>query len=300
MPDTILASTELRWLASHSTSCLHAAEALCRGLPLADSRLSAAITESAEGLYTEIRSAALPAARFWRHLIGLSPGIENNHQLAELALKKTVGTRPGIDDEIIRLASWIAELENAVQDLMPRLVDELALRAGPLREQWEARGPGLLKQVAQWTHPAVLAENADVVLVHPALGGGGAAHLPYNSVRIEAVLANPVHQLPEVVRLGWLISQLNLDLPALSENINADRLPLVAELAMLPVALKAAEHVELTHCNSTTIELAMKTWNVVTPPDIEPVDVLVQWWETYLATRPRWPIALAALDRMLS
>ena len=52
-----------------------------------------------------------------------------------------------------------------------------------------------------------------MILVQPVLGGAGAAHWLYNSVHIEAVLANPVAELPEVVRLGWLLAQLNFDLP---------------------------------------------------------------------------------------
>ena len=50
--------------------------------------------------------------------------------------------------------------------------------------------------------------QCDVLLIHPALGGAGEAHLAYNSVRIEAVLANPNADLPEVVRLAWLIAQV--------------------------------------------------------------------------------------------
>ncbi len=299
MADTIATRSELRWLASHSTSCLHAAEAMCRGLPLVDGKLAAAIAQPAEGLYRDIRAAGLPSAHFWRHLIGLSPGIDDNQQLAELAVKKTIGSTPRLASLSSRLASWIGTLENAVVGAIPRLVDQLALRAGPLRSQWEARGAGMLRRVAELTDAQVLVTNADVVLVHPALGGGGRAHLPYNCVRIEAVLANPIAELPEMVRLGWLIAQLNLDLPALSETIPADRLPLVAEMAMLPAILLAAEHVELLRFNQAVMESALAHWNIVTPPDFDPVDVLTRWWGTYQETRPPLRVALTALDRMI-
>ena len=50
---------------------------------------------------------------------------------------------------------------------------------------------GLLKGVVDLTCPEILVEEATVVLVHPALGGGGGASLPYNVARIEAVAAEP-------------------------------------------------------------------------------------------------------------
>ncbi len=112
------------------------------------------------------------------------------------------------------------------------------------------------------------------------------------------MLTNPDPQLPEVVRLGWLLGQLNLDLPVFSDAIHGKRLPHIAELAMLPVALQAAEEVELWAMDAGGIRRALQVWHVVTPPDLDPVDVLQRWWGTYQETRPRWDIALAALDRM--
>ena len=172
------------------------------------------------------------------------------------------------------------------------------LRSRPLIEQWEARGPGLLKQIGVLTEENLLAEQSQVVLVYPALGGSGDAHLAYNQACIEAVLANPVAELPEVVRLGWLISQLQLDLPIYSEHVHRDRLPHIARFAMLPVTLAAAEYVELAKLSPETIRRAIEAWRLVVPPDVDGPATVLQWWQTYLETRPPWPIALAALDQM--
>jgi len=54
------------------------------------------------------------------------------------------------------------------------------------------------------------------------LGGAGAAQLRTNSVRLEAVLTHPDPQLPETLRLGWLLSQLNQDLPIYSDTIRPE------------------------------------------------------------------------------
>jgi hypothetical protein len=197
------------------------------------------------------------------------------------------------------LGAAIAEMQAAVRNALPKLVEELALRERPLREQWDARGPGLLHQVAQLSEEQLVPEEAEVLLVHPAFGGGGAAHLPFNSVRIEAVLANPHVELPEVVRLAWLVAQLHLDLPVYCDAIHADRLPHIARLAMLPAVLKAAGTVELVRYSPQLIEQALRAWQLAVPPGVDIVGLVSDWWETYQLDQPPFRVALTALDQMM-
>lgn len=294
-----LKTMETRWLASVSASCLHAAEGLCRGRKVADDRFAAALVEPAARLAEEIRAVGLPAARFWRHLTALAAGIDNDRRLAELAITKTIGPGDRTESAVPRVARWITELENAGRKAAPGMLDELQLRGEPLRMQWDARGRGLVRRIAQITDERLLVSNTEIVLVHPTFGGGGAAHLPYNTVRIEALLANPHDALPETVRLGWYVAQLNLDLPMFSERILADRLPHVAALAMLPPLLTAAEHVELARYDADTLRLALEQWDIPAPGDIDLLHTLLDWWDTCVDTQPGWSTALVALDRML-
>lgn len=291
-------SLKLRWIASVSTSALHIAEALSQGKTIIDPRLSDSILESSRELQDEILKSSLPAERLWRQLVALSHHIENNRELAETAIRKTVGWHPTREALAMRLGERIAGVEMALQRAVPGIVDELASRSGPIREQWEARGPGLLRLVGKLTDERLIVETADVVLVIPALGGGGAAHLSNNSVRLEAVLTNNLPQLPEVVRLGWLIAQLQCDLPVFSERLSADHLPLTAQLALLPPVLEAAQEVELVTADSSAIATAISAWQIQAPfPDTS--ETLAIWWRTYVETRPEWGTALAALDQML-
>ena len=80
---------------------------------------------------------------------------------------------------------------------------------------------------------------------------------------------------------GIFLAQLNLDLPALSENVNADRLRRVAQLAMLPAALAAGQVVELCQTSPELLGEATNAWRLTTD-----VLVLTQWWETYRDGRP--------------
>lgn len=288
---------QLAWKPAFSTSCLHAADAITRGWPLADTRLQTALEQPALELAREIQELGLPEARFWRTLLSLADEFESNREFAEAAIRKTVGAKE-TEYATPHIAGRIDDLENAFLQAIPNLQQELELRCRPIREQWEARGPGLLKTFAQLTDPSLVVEQATVMLIHPALGGGGDAHLTTNSVRVEAVLANPNERLPEVVRLAWLLAQLNCDLPANADLIHADRLPHIARLAVLPAVLQGAEEVELVSSAATALPIALEMWRFDLPPDVQAVPIVTNWWAMYQANRPAWPVALTALDRL--
>ena len=287
----------VHWRPHLTTSCLHAAEALSRGLPLADQRLAEAIATPAEEVRRAVASDSATAPRLWRWLFALSTSAGSSRELALGALTKTVG-RQRAELLLNRLASSLAGLEAAVRRAFPDLVGELELRMRPLREQWEARGPGLMRGVALRTEESLVPEEAQVIVVQPALGGDGQAHLSANAVRMEAVLANPHAELPEVVRLAWLLAQLQLDLPAYSDRIHADRLPHVAAFAALMPVLEAAQEVELVQCSPTLLERAISVWRLPVPADVNAAQVVLQWWETYRESRPAFPVALTALNQM--
>jgi len=291
-------ATNIRWICSQSASCFHAAAAIAADRVLADSALWDALEPTARELGRWVAAAEIPAETFWRLLPGFAAGIENNLQLAEVVLRKTLGgARAG--SLAPRLADLFFELEKEFRQAKPHVVAELELRGRPLREQWEARGNGMLFHIGELTDTALIADSAEVILVHPALGGGGQAHLHLNSARLEAVLANPVAELPEAARLGWLVSQLHCDLPIHGEMVNTHRLPAVAELALLPPALEAACRVELTKASDELLPLAVEHWLAGPPDSTERVEAVRSWWQTYQLDRPPWRVALAALDRML-
>jgi len=293
-------STEISWRGHALASALHAAEAFARNqqIQIADSRLAATLRELALRLAAEIRAANLPSARFWANLIPLSANVSVRRQLIETAITKTVGRGQGFEIAVESLDTAVGALESAMKSALPNLNDELDLRERPLREHWEARGAGMLHRIGQLTEEALIAPQCEVVLVHPALGGGGEAHLPYNSVRIEAMLANPIAELPEVVRLAWLIAQLQIDLPVYSDAIHRDRLPHIARYAMLPPALIAAESVELVRFAPEAMPQAIAAWRLASPPGVDTATLISEWWQTYQETRPPWRIALAALDQL--
>lgn len=300
---------ELRWLASTSASCLHAAETLARRRKVTEPGLAEALADPVRILQTTLAEHGLSAGRLFAHLVPLAASIENNRELAAVALTKAYGPKRSAV-AVEALARAIASLEAAFTRAKPDAIDELELRSGPLIEQWEARGPGLLAALGRLTQRELLVERADVVLVHPVRGGAGFVQATYNVAGIEAVLANPAAELPEVVRLGWLLAQLNLDLPALQGQLPRDQVAWLGAWALVPAALAAAQEVELTTISAAQLAQAAAAWRVgeggadsagfAGRDAAACAETTWSWWETYSQRHPDWPTALAALSAMLS
>ena len=291
-------NAELRWLASHSASCLHATDALRRGQPVVDAKFAASLTEPARELLRQVEACGLPEDVFFYHLVPLSAGIESNRELAQLALRKTIGSGPRADSMLGSLAGWIGEVEVAVRRDFPGMVDEMLEMVKPLESQWSKLGPTILDRVGQLMDERLIAPRAEVIVVYPSTGSGWEAHLDYNSVRVEPVPMDSADELPQIVRLAWLLAQLNVDLPIFSERIPLRQRPPIAALATLPLVLSAAADLELASCDLATIRLALQEWQIEVDSKQDTAETVFDWWETYEASRPPARVALAALHQM--
>ena len=138
---------------------------------------------------------------------------------------------------------------------------EMMLRVRPLREHWEARGPGMLTHVQKSCSWLALPAQVNVRLV--AAKDGGGTIVSANSIEFQAVLFNPLPQLPEVVRLAWLWSCLSVDQEPSQQ------------LAVIPPILDAAEHVELARSDATTVQQAVVHWLGLAE---FPASQLLDWW----------------------
>jgi hypothetical protein len=295
------------WKASQSASCFHAAVAAMQGHALTDGQLAAAIDEPREKLCEEIELAGFLPVEILQEMYALTAaGIESDRLLVERTLSRKFGAARASEPLIQRLTGRVRDLEVAYRNYHaarngPPLVEELELRSQPLREQWQAYGPGLLHQIGQLTERELIAESAEVVLIQPAVGGHGVAHLGTNRVTFEAVLANPVPELPEVLRLAWLLAQLQIDLPRYSERIARNRLGTVAMHAMLPPALTAAQEIEVVRANADLMLRALDAWQIGSSASrASRAQALADWWGAYVENPPDWPVAIAALDALLS
>lgn len=287
--------TTLRWVASLMSTAVYAAEILARGLPLREAALSPELVDASRDLRGWVAAVAAPHAAVWTHVAGLSATLEDPYALgAEVCTL----LEPPVDAKAAaQLGETLARLKQATRAAFPDLVPELAVRARPLREQWESRGPGLLRVVEGLIGAGARPAKAEVLLVEPLLGGGGQAVLPYQRCLFEAVLTNRHPLLAEPVRLGWLLAQLaGAQQPT---AIAPGRYPLVLQLALIPPVLQAAEEVEWTQYSPETIRLALAEWHVPTLPNRPAHEWLIHWWEAVRNERLTWAAALRRMDEWL-
>jgi hypothetical protein len=295
--------TELMWIANSSASNLYAAAMLARGIPLVDARWAQALAGPAKNLTALLTAHSISLDAFFDHVVPLATVSENPRELAGSTVRHTTGQRP-TEELVSALAAAIVAMEKIGAQQVPNAVAEIELRSGLLREQWESRGPGLLAAIRRATAGELKVPFADVLAVLPISGGGGRVYLPYNSLSIETMLANPHAELPEVVRLGWLISALPMRQPQFRQSISPARLPWLAGLSLVPAALEAAEHVELARSDPQSWQLALEAWRLAdrkrTEHSVQLVETLADWWRTFRQSPTSWAVALTALDRMLA
>ncbi|MBL9083475.1 MAG: hypothetical protein JNK76_16785 [Planctomycetales bacterium] len=305
-------TTRLSFTANPSAACWHAAEQLALGgtpaVALTAERLAANFAEPAAALAAFLTAANIPQPAFFDQLTPAACEIDGNRQLAHAALTKTVG-RSRAEPLLESLVGLLSDCENAYFAAFPDLRKELELRYGPLRELWDARGPGLLAAVGRATDRRLVPEAVSVAAVPPfGAQGGGWAALGSNTVVFEMVLADPIAGLPETVRLGWLVSQLNIDLPDFSELLAPGAARLVAACAMLPVVLEAAADLEMMRPDEGghLLTTAAEAWlpAALKSPELKLSEsrlaALCGWRESARASGVPWGVKLKALERLLA
>jgi hypothetical protein len=275
-------TTALTWKTSEPVSALYAAWVGWRRPEIVPA-LGAALARLREAFAEE----RVPAAAFWDHAFpALLSGHEDPRRLAEIVLIKSIGQLEA-PRRVPRFERALRALRQAARPLVA--APNLAFLQGA----WKRHGPALLTQIGTLTEPELLVEEATVVGVPPLQAGGGLAAAFGNQVIIEATEADSDPHLPEVIRLAWLLAQLQLDLPRHSEAIPAARRGAIAELALLPVALEAARRCRLTEAApADLLSAAAGRWPA---SSAAPVDTLARWWQVYQTRRPPFRTALEAL-----
>lgn len=291
-------STRLNWIASPSASCFYAVARLAAGKQPVVPQIADALGGATAELIRFLQGCKVAVEPFFEHLVPAAASIAANRDLARAALTKSVG-RDRAEALVDLAAGLLTTCEQAYFQAFPGLVDELDLRSWPLRELWDVGGPGLLVGVGKRTDRRLIVDEATVALVQPFAGGGGSSHAPYNLLTIEAVLTNSLPQLPETVRLAWLLSTLNADLPEFVELLKPGTAAAVMQLALLPAVLEAAADVESVRPDSTLLAAAADAWQVPRPAGPRTLEIVEKWWVFTKAKQAPWNIALTALEQLL-
>jgi hypothetical protein len=307
-------------------SCYYAAARLAAGRMPVQAEISAALDEPTAALVRYLNGAGLPTEAVCERLVSAAATVDSTREIARTALVRAVGAgralgaggAGGAESSVERLAGLLASLEAAYDRAFPTIGDELALRSRPLWELWEAHGPGLLAAVGRTTDKRLLVDEAAVLLVQPfSATGGGAAYAASNMVALEAVLANPHPRLPETVRLAWLLSRLQADLPDFVESLPAGGAEPTIAWAMLPAVLDAAVDLEVVRPADDLLAVAAEAWELPVPRTAsvgasaedattdeaareKAAQAVAGWWKTLRGRPVPFAVALGALAQLLA
>jgi len=301
--------TRLRWITGERLTPLHAAKCFALGIRGVDESISHAIAQPMNELNSRLAAVDIDLDVFWLRLISTVASGESDFEACSSSLISAGCSPLSVDVTASAIASHLAELRLSHNERCPKLADQLALRGRPLREQWDGYGAGLIKRVAKLTHASFLPKSVTAMLLSPYRGGDGGFDPSSARIWIEAVLTNPLSDLPEVLRVLWLVAQVGMidALTTGSEDTNGDpwvaptRLPRVASLATMALALEAGSYLELIPVTSdqlpTHFRKAAGAWRI--PLDETSFAVMENWWKQFQDLQTTPPVTLKALDRML-
>lgn len=284
----------LRWVTSESANCYYAADVLLAGGDLADPALASALEPPLTALKSALTEWHVSERAFLPHVIPLAADNRGAHDIAQVALSKVLGSSRA---QLCagRVGGLLTDLRIAFERAVPDVGHVVQTNAEPMRQWWDYYGPSVQGGIARWAGPESQVAEATVALFFPVRAGGGCAFPACNLACLEAVAKDPVADLPEGLRLAWLLSQLNLDLPRYREDLAAESAADVVGLAMIPITLTAAEEAGLLRFDADIMERAVKAWT----PTPE-AGTLTEWWNVYRDTRPDLAVGLRALDELLS
>jgi hypothetical protein len=276
---------QLNWKPSVSASALHAAE-VCWKQPnrVTDTEVLATMLPYAKqlGIWIDENFATNPDA-CWNALISACDRLD-------------------LDSSHSRtLAGRITEVEAAFCNLFPNYLEQSVFRFRPLQEQWLGFGRGLMSQWKRLTCRDSLPDACTVIGLQPILGGFGRAYPDLPLVCIEAVLTNGRPELPEVVRLGWLVSQLEVQTFKSIESSDQRPQRATLPLALIPPILAAAEQIELARCDRSTVTAAIENW-LGEPFRSDATGLaakLLEWWQSALSAPSDWESQVRNIARRL-
>ena len=293
-------SAKIRWVADPELSAGHAAYVVATGAPCTDSKTEQLLVGPVTDINNRLLSSSIDVAIFWQHyLAGLLSGAEISEACAA-ALILGGCSELQVEQTGKAISNRLSDARQAYTGRFPKLGEQLELRARPLREKWEAVGPGLLRDVERqvwdnsppsgwWT------SRLTVQLVQPMRGGDGGYAADDGKLWIEAMLTDVDPGVPEVLRVAWLITRIAIESHTRKKT---GELALGNAWSMVPVplVLTAAANLDLIRPNPLPIKRAMELWQ---RSDASTAETLAKWWNGFRQSPTPLPVALQQLDQLL-
>lgn len=289
--------TTLKWTCSPTGSVGYAAARVALNQRVVDPELDGRLSRSASEINHVLAADELDAARFWRSIVAQGFDELSDAERCEAALRACGGSPLTIESTSRSIAGRLTDIRLSFQEKYPKLAEQLPLRARPLQAMWDERGRGLMRQLAAQTHASLIPQSVVAMLVQPVGGGGGDADPQSGRFWIEAMLTDAAPEVPEVLRVAWLVARVGVASPAANRMIDPEHLPSVAATALVPMVLSAGRELDLLRGDELPIDRAFALWD---PNASEAtVETLQRWWQQMQSGETPFPVGIKALDRML-
>ncbi|NNE00515.1 MAG: hypothetical protein HKN47_24635 [Pirellulaceae bacterium] len=294
----------IRWSSDAALSAVHAAHVVATGGFCTDQKTEQALVESVTDINNRLLSASLDIGTFWLRLLSETAFDPTNTRTCEIALLDSGCSKLQLEQTASVISNRLSDSRLAFQRRFPKLTEQLALRGRPIRDLWDTVGPGLLSNIAKqiwvgsppndWWPPRV-----DAVLVQPMRGGDGGFDSAAHKFWIEAVLTDSDPDVPEVLRVAWLVTQLAVETQTLersSERTSERSGTLPWSIGSVPLVLSAGKYLDLVKGPELPIQAALQHWRL---GDANTAAVVTRWWQAWQKDPTPMPVGLKHLDKLL-
>jgi hypothetical protein len=289
----------VRWAAQVELSAAHAAFIVATGARCTDSKTEQRLMAGVTDINNRLLSASLDISVFWeQYLLEIFRDTEMQ-QACTVALMWSGCNEMQVDQTAKAITSRLSDARLGFLQRFPKLSEQLDLRSKPLRERWDTFGQGMLREVGRliWGEPPSdwWPASVSAMMVQPMRGGDGGYDVDRNKIWMEAILTDVDPEVPEILRMVWLITRLAID-SHIREKSADQSLATAWSLVSVPLVLSAGKELELVRTKELPIRRAMELWQF---GDAGAAETLSEWWRQFCGANQPLPAALRVLDQRL-
>ncbi|TWU10239.1 hypothetical protein Poly21_52100 [Allorhodopirellula heiligendammensis] len=325
-------------MVQHCAAMNHPASPVRHGrakFSLKDPVASRAFVKESQQMTDRLISTAVDENLFWEQLsdelVSAGSDAPLTPALCEIALLRSGHSQLQSEQTAAAIHRSLDSCRRLLAGDQPRLADQLRLRYAPLKQTYEAYGPGLLRLIGNqiWSGDPPTNWWPNRVTVHAVqpLQTGAAGRSTYqSSVWIEAVLTDISPEVPEWLRLVYQLTQMAIDSHTRTHALSGGEVKNLGELktptelpwslGIIPLIFDRASEAGMiaapTLPIATAIDLGWTLEDAVAtqlprtlggagegnPDDLS--SVLQRWWCDVGRTSHAFPIALKDLSARLA
>ena len=270
----------LRWDCDLDLSIIHATCVVASGGQSVEPRAESVFSEVVQSANQILEEEGITPSEFWEQFraAALATGAQIESLDGLFALLGQSFTIGSLCQE--NLASILGNAKGDLISMRPPYSDQLHLRYGPLRARWDTCGVGLLRMIStrlwgtEQISESYWPDAISLVMVQPTRGGDGGIAAEAGRVWMEAVLTDVDPEIPEVLRLAWLVSSIPLQRSMDHGTLDASKRD-VLNLALVPLILEVGREFDLIKTTDLPVEKTLGLWQ---PHPTHHAAALVEWW----------------------